>query len=49
MVIRTQVCQFSEQKIYPGRGIRFVARDGNSKLYINKRSMKFDKQKTKPH
>jgi len=49
MVIRTENCHFCEYKIYPGRGIRFVAKDGRVTLYINKKSMNLDKNKTKPH
>ena len=49
MVIRTRTCDFCEFKIYPGRGIVYVSRDGSSKLYINKKSMNLDKNKTKSH
>jgi large subunit ribosomal protein L24e len=28
MVVRTDICAFSEQKIYPGRGNRIISRDG---------------------
>lgn len=28
MVVRTDICTFSEQKIYPGRGNRIITRDG---------------------
>merc|ERR1712084_214004 len=49
MVIRTQTCDFCEYQIYPGRGIVFVARDSSSHLYINKKNMAMDKDKTKPH
>ena len=28
MVVRTDICAFSEQKIYPGRGNRIITRDG---------------------
>eukprot|EP00953_Heterococcus_sp_UTEX-ZZ885_P026631 14362-Heterococcus_DN1.PRE.2 len=30
MVIKTDTCQFSEFRIYPGHGIRFVRRDGTA-------------------
>ena len=49
MVIRTRNCDFCEYKIYPGRGIVYVARDGSSKLYINYKAMTLDKAKTKSH
>ena len=28
MVVRTDMCTFSEQKIYPGRGNRIISKDG---------------------
>lgn len=28
MVIKTEVCAFSDTRIYPGHGIRFIRRDG---------------------
>jgi ribosomal protein L24E len=28
MVVKTDLCNFSEWKIYPGKGVRFVAKDG---------------------
>ena len=28
MVVRTDICAFSEQKIYPGRGMRLITKDG---------------------
>ena len=28
MVVRTDICAFSEQKIYPGRGSRLITKDG---------------------
>ena len=49
MVVRTENCYFCEYKIYPGRGIRYVAKDGKVSLYINYKSMKMDKNKTKSH
>ena len=41
MVIKTELCAFSEWKIYPGRGIRFVARDGRPFLFLSKRTRDF--------
>ena len=49
MVVRTELCQFCEYKIYPGRGLRYVTRDGRVAIYINSKTMKFDKNKTKSH
>lgn len=28
MVIRTLICSYSEWRIYPGRGVRYFAKDG---------------------
>jgi len=41
MVIKTELCSFSEWKIYPGRGIRFVAKDGRPFLFLSKRTRNF--------
>jgi len=41
MVIKTELCNFSEWKIYPGRGIRYVAKDGRPFLFLNKRCRSF--------
>ena len=41
MVIKTELCTFSEWKIYPGKGIRYVAKDGRPFLYLSKRTRNF--------
>jgi ribosomal protein L24E len=41
MVIKTELCSFSEWKIYPGRGIRYVAKDGRPFLFLSKRTKDF--------
>lgn len=41
MVIKTELCAFSEWKIYPGRGIRYVAKDGRPFLFLSKRTRDF--------
>lgn len=41
MVIKTELCHFSEWKIYPGRGIRYIAKDGRPFLYLSKRTRDF--------
>ena len=41
MVVKTDLCSFSEWKIYPGKGVRFVAKDGRPFLFISKRSRAF--------
>ena len=47
MVITTNVCYFSEYKIYPGRGIKFITRDCKVHYFINKKCVEFFKRKTK--
>ena len=41
MGIKTELCAFSEWKIYPGRGIRYVAKDGRPFLFLSKRTRDF--------
>ena len=41
MVVKTELCNFSEWKIYPGKGIRFVAKDGRPFLFLSKRNKDF--------
>ena len=48
MVIKTDPCAFSEMKIYPGRGIRFVAKDGKSHIFISSKARSLFHQKIKP-
>ena len=47
MVVRTDVCQFSEHKIYPGRGHRYVSRDGKTNFFLTKKSRKLFLSKVK--
>merc|ERR550514_1377029 len=48
MVIKTDPCAFSEMKIYPGRGIRFVSKDGKTHLFISSKTRSLFHQKIKP-
>jgi hypothetical protein len=41
MVVKTELCTFSEWKIYPGKGVRYVAKDGRPFLYLSKRNRNF--------
>jgi hypothetical protein len=41
MVIKTELCAYSQWKIYPGHGQRFVDKDGKSSLFLYKRSRIF--------
>ena len=47
MVIKTEICTFSEYKIYPGRGTRYVGKDGHVSLFLNKKSLKLSLRKVK--
>ena len=38
MVIRTEICSFSEARIYPGRGQKFIAKDGRGFIYLTKKN-----------
>jgi ribosomal protein L24E len=49
MVIKTELCAFSEWKIYPGRGIRYVAKDGRPFLFLSKRTRDFSLRYFPPH
>jgi ribosomal protein L24E len=49
MVIKTELCAFSEWKIYPGRGIRYVAKDGRPFLYLSKRTRDFGLRYAPPY
>ncbi len=35
MVVRTDICSFSEQRIYPGRGNRIITKDGRLFYLLN--------------
>ena len=48
MVVRTEVCLFSEFRIYPGRGHKFVSKDGKTNTFISKKSRKLFLAKVKP-
>ena len=48
MVIKTTTCVFSDNKIYPGHGIRFCEVNGRSHMFINKKVHRFFKTARKP-
>ena len=47
MVITTNPCTFSEYRIYPGRGIKFVSRDCKIHFFINKKCTMLFRRKIK--
>merc|ERR1719369_2500338 len=47
MVIKTDLCNWSEYRIYPGRGQRFVAKDGKISFFITSKVDSLFHQKKK--
>ena len=47
MVIRTEVCNFSEQRIYPGKGMRVITRDGKLVVFITRKCRSLYRRKVK--
>ena len=37
MVIKTLNCEYSEYKIYPGHGKKFISKDGKVHLFLNRK------------
>ena len=48
MVTKTEKCSFTEFKIYPGRGRRFVGRDGRLYYFASCKARSLFHQKIKP-
>ena len=48
MVITTNTCNFSEYRIYPGRGIKFISRDCKVHYFINRKCTRLAQRKIKP-
>ena len=46
--LKTDSCSFSEYRIYPGHGKRFVSKDGKLHIFITKKCEKIARHKTKP-
>ena len=38
MVTKTEICSFTANKIYPGRGRRFVAKDGKTSYFLSQKA-----------
>jgi len=47
MVIKTETCFFTEMKIWPGKGRRFIRRDGRFLAFIDQKSRSLYEQKIK--
>ncbi|CAI0476412.1 unnamed protein product [Linum tenue] len=48
MVLKTELCRFSGQKIYPGRGIRFIRADSQVFLFANSKCKRYFHNRLKP-
>ena len=48
MVTKTELCSYTENKIYPGRGRRHIARDGKTYYFISTKARSLFHQKIKP-
>merc|ERR1740138_2016421 len=48
MVIKTELCPYTEYRIYPGRGQKLIAKDGKVHFFISTKAAALFKQKIKP-
>merc|ERR1719420_1300617 len=48
MVVKTELCAYTEYKIYPGRGQRFVAKDGKTHFFGSSKASALFHQRIKP-
>ncbi|KAL5219880.1 hypothetical protein ABZP36_024593 [Zizania latifolia] len=48
MTTRTELCRFSGQKIYPGKGIRFIRADSQVFLFANSKCKRYFHNRLKP-
>mmetsp|Transcript_53753 Transcript_53753/g.158205 ORF Transcript_53753/g.158205 Transcript_53753/m.158205 type:complete len:166 (-) Transcript_53753:60-557(-) len=48
MVIKTELCVYTEYRVYPGRGQRYIARDGKTSFFITSKAESLFHQRIKP-
>merc|ERR1711924_560354 len=48
MVTKTEQCSYTENKIYPGRGRRYIGRDGRTSFFISTKARSMYHQRIKP-
>merc|ERR1719178_279352 len=48
MVVKTDVCAFSETRVYPGHGIRLIRKDGQLIVLFSAKCRTLLKQRKKP-
>ena len=47
MVIKTELCEFTEYRVYPGKGQRFVSKDGKVHFFISHKVASLFRQRKK--
>lgn len=47
MVVKTDICTFSELKIYPGRGIQIISKDSRMHTFLSRKCMRMFQRKIK--
>lgn len=48
MVIKTELCEFTEYRVYPGKGQRFVSKDGKVHFFISHKVASLFRQRIRP-
>ena len=48
MVTKTELCSFTEAKIYPGRGRRYIGKDGKTYFFASTKARSMFHQRIKP-
>lgn len=38
MVVKTEVCNYSDLRIYPGKGTKIISREGKISIFIHKKA-----------
>merc|ERR1712039_558433 len=47
MVVKTHVCHYCDLKIYPGKGVKVITREGKINIYIHKKARSQALRKTR--
>jgi large subunit ribosomal protein L24e len=48
MVIKTELCEFTEYRVYPGKGQRYVTKDGKVHFFISHKVASLFRQRIRP-
>ncbi|EER12108.1 60S ribosomal protein L24, putative [Perkinsus marinus ATCC 50983] len=48
MVVKTELCSYTEFRVYPGHGQRFIAKDGKAHFFFNSKAASLFQQRIKP-